>query len=135
MKNSIRLFCFAALFVLLLPLASHAQEVSPGIFGGFFAKAYSWLLDQGTGFLAGIVFTFAAKKGWTIIIKRVASRGALITKELGELMNDSSVLLSAVDKSIKEDGSIDQNSVKEVLAAGKEVYVELKDVVVSIKPK
>jgi hypothetical protein len=34
-----------------------------------------------------------------------------------------------------KDGTIDQNSLKEALAAGKEVYIEGKDVIASFKPK
>lgn len=136
MKNLRWVLFFAGLLILLLPFQSQAQEVvQEAAKSGFFSKIGDWLISQGQGFLGGLVFAYAAKQGWTLIIKKVASKGALITKELGELMSDSSVLLSAVDKSIKDDGSIDQNSVKEVLAAGKEVYVELKDVAISIKPK
>jgi hypothetical protein len=135
MKN-LRWVLFFAAMILVIPLmAQVGVDAPPEIKTGLMAKVWTWFVSQGQGFLGGLVFAFAAKQGWTLIIKKVASKGALITKELGELMADSSVLLSAVDKSIKEDGSIDQNSVKEVLAAGKEVYVELKDVAISIKPK
>jgi hypothetical protein len=98
-------------------------------------KVWAWLVSQGQGVLTGIVIAFAVKKGWTLAIKHIANKGAMITKELGELMTDSSVLLSVIDKSIKDDGSVEQNTVPEMIAAGKEVVAELKDVVISIKPK
>ena len=136
MKNLKLVAFFGVALILLLTFQAQAQEVvETSTKTGFMSRVWVWVMDQGAGMIAGMAMAFAAKKGWTLFIKKVASKGALITKELGELMSDSSVLLSLVDKSIKDDGSIDQNSVKEVLAAGKEVYVELKDVAISIKPK
>lgn len=136
MKNFKLILFFVVGLILLFTFQTMAQggtaDTSPPT---IFQKALIWIQSQAAGtilaFLAGIM----ARKGWTLTIKAFAKKGALITKELGELMTDSSVLLAAVDKSIKDDGSIEQNSVKEVLAAGKEVVAELKDVKIVITPK
>jgi hypothetical protein len=136
MKNLKLIFFFGTTLILLLTFQAQAQEVVETVAKtGLIAKVWTWLVSQGQGVLTGIVIAFAVKKGWTLAIKHIANKGAMITKELGELMTDSSVLLSVIDKSIKDDGSVEQNTVPEMIAAGKEVVAELKDVVISIKPK
>lgn len=138
MKNLKLILFFASTLILLLifqnGMAQDPGAISPVQVPTLFQKMWVWIMSQGTGMMLGIIVGLIPK-GWSLLLKAFAKRGALITKELGELMSDSSVLLGAVDKSIKEDGSIEQNSVKEVIAAGKEVIAELKDVTISIKPK
>lgn len=133
MKNLKWVFFFTSLLLLTIPLMAQTGIDLPA--PGLMAKVWAWILNQGQGVLAGIVFAYAAKRGWTLAIKHIANKGAMVTKELGELMADSSVLLSVIDKSIKDDGTVEENSVPEMMAAGKEVVAELKDVVISIKPK
>jgi regulator of protease activity HflC (stomatin/prohibitin superfamily) len=135
MKNFRWVLFFGVALILLLTFQVQAQEVAAATKTGLMAKVWVWLLSQGQGVLTGFVIAFAVKKGWTLAIKHVANKGAMITKELGELMTDSSVFLSVIDKSIKDDGTVEENTVPEMIAAGKEVVAELKDVVISIKPK
>lgn len=136
MKNLKLVFFFGVALILLLTFQAQAQEVvETATKTGLMAKVWTWLLSQGQSVLTGIVIAFAVKKGWTLAIKHIANKGAMVTKELGELMTDSSVLLSVIDKSIKDDGTVVENSVPEMIAAGKEVVAEFKDAVISIKPK
>lgn len=139
MKNSTRRFFFVVAAILLalflIPFAVQAQEASAVTSGGFFAKVKDWIalnaIEYGVVFIGGIL----AKGGWTLLIKKIAKKGALVMKELGEFCGDSATFLIVLDQAIKEDGSIKQNSVQEVLSAGREVIGELKDVTISIKPK
>lgn len=135
MRNLIRCLFSVAVLILLLPLLSHAQELSPVTSGGLFAKVKDWatgnMIEMLTAFVGGIL----AKGGWTLLIKRIARKGAAITKELGEFFTDTSGFMGAVDQAIREDGSIVSNSIPELIKEGKHLIVEGKDVIISIKPK
>lgn len=98
-------------------------------------KVLSWV--RKTGYALAIAFAFGifAKKGWSQIIKRISNRGSIITRELGEFFLSGSSFLNTLDQSIKEDGKLKENSAKELIEAGKEVFAEAQDVVVIIKPK
>ena len=95
----------------------------------------TWL--KGKGLIIGLTFVFGilASKGLTIGIKKFASKGASISKELGEFFGEGSEFLQSVDKAIREDGSLNQNSIQEVLKEGRDVIAEGRDVVMIIKPK
>lgn len=84
----------------------------------------AWLLGIGAGL-------------WGIgkVLKVVSEKGTIITKELGEAFLATSDALSKADKAIEEDGSIDENSIKDVISSGKTAVTEWKDVIVTIKPK
>ena len=130
MKNlKLVLFC-AALLMLLLPFQSHAQDAS-----GLLSKIGNWFGSGITGLVVVFVGGILAKHGWTQMLKSIAAKGSVITKEVGELFSDSSNFFSVLDQSINDDGTIKQNSVQELINAGKEVIAEGKDVIVSIKPK
>lgn len=144
MKNStLRSFFVEMLPILILllmiPFIGFTQEIQVQTFAGLFGNIGSWVQDSFSGTLEKVIGGFIAgwlmKHGWTLAIKAFARKGAVVMKELGEFCGDSSTFLTVLDQAIKEDGSIKQNSVQEVLSAGKEVIGELKDVTISIKPK
>jgi hypothetical protein len=82
-------------------------------------------------FIAGI-FT---KHGWSLIIKKIASKGKIILKQVEELSEAGQNFFGVLDDKIAEDGSFKENTLKDCLAAGKPVIAEFKDVILSIKPK
>ena len=133
MKNSRLVLFFAALLIALPTMATLTDPgaASPGIF----QKIGDWLQGGAVGMAVVFLFGLMAKQGWSLLIKKIANKGAAITKEVGELFSDSSVFLATLDTAIKDDGTIEQNSVKELISAGKEVIAEGKDVIISIKPK
>lgn len=104
-----------------------------------FTRIGDWLSDQANAILltAAISFVsaFLVKKGWSVAIDKFAKKAKVISKELAEMFTESTDFFEKVDKSIHDDGSIDQNSLKEALKAGKEVIVEGKDVIAVFKPK
>lgn len=133
MKNSHLTLFFGVLLILILPFQSQAQELAQsggGIFSRIFSRVQSSLLVTILTFLAGML----AQKGWTLKIKKAARRGAIILKEMGELLTDTSTLFEQVDHSIRDDGTVIQNSIKEVIASGKHVIIEGKEVIVTFKP-
>lgn len=83
--------------------------------------------------LAGVIVTFARKKG--INLKAIFSRASVITKEIGEAFLATSNVFETADKAIKDDNKLIENSVKDVIQAGKEAVLEWTDVIVTIKPK
>ena len=138
MKNFRWILFFAVIAMLISPFLVLAQSPGQVIVEqgpGLFQKIGSWIQDNVLGVLITFVVGILAQHGWTLVIKRLANKGAIVTKEIGEFFTDSSNFMNVLDNAIKDDGKIDQNSVKEVLAAGKEVLAEGKDVIISIKPK
>jgi len=132
MKNSIFLKSSVVVILLLLTFPVLAQtNPEPGLF----QRIGNWF----TGGVTSLVITFIAgifaKKGWSQIIKSFAHKTAEVTKEVGELFTNISQFSAILDNSIKEDGTIEQNSVKELLNSGKSIVAEGKDVIISIKPK
>lgn len=83
----------------------------------------------------GLVIGLFAKNGWTLLIKKMAGKASAITKEIGETFIGGSNFFKVLEKSIKNDGNLEENSIKEILAAGKEVVAEANDVIISIRPK
>jgi len=66
---------------------------------------------------------------------KIVDKAAIITKELSEALFATSTALKAVDKAIKEDGSIEENSIVEAVQAGKTVRAEFGDVIAEFKKK
>lgn len=95
----------------------------------------AWLAGTGATVLIGMLVTFLRKKGWIMFINKAAIIGAKISRELAEALEDTSDTFEAVDKAIDENGKLVEKNVKEVLAKGKEAYIEWKDVIMVIKPK
>lgn len=136
MKNLKLIGFLGVALILLLTFQGQAQEVvETGAKTGLFSKIGDWIQGGAISLLIAFFGGIAAKHGWTIIAKKIAQKGTVVCKELGDFFGDTSNLLATVDKSIKDDGTIDQNSIKEVLAAGKEVIVELKDMKAVFSPK
>jgi len=135
MKNFRWVLFFGAILMLLLPFQSQAQEAIQEVAKtGLFSKIGDWikgnLLSVGVGVIFGLIPS-AIKQA----IKAAARKGAVFFTELSEFAGDTATLCKTVDQSIKEDGTIDQNSIKEVIASGKEVVVELKDMKAVFIPK
>lgn len=136
MKNSIWVLFFAGLLVLLLPFQSQAQEiVQEAAKTGFFAQIGDWVkgnaLSLGVGLGFGLI-PLAIR----LSIKAAARKGAVFFTELSHFAGDTAALCNVVDQAIKEDGSLpDKNSIQDVLAAGKEVVVEMKDMRAVFTPK
>jgi len=91
--------------------------------------------DSGVNLIIGLIVGMFAKQGWTLAIKKIANRGGVIMKEIGETFIGGSNFFNVLDKSIRADGKLEENSIKELLKAGKEVIAEANDVIISIKPK
>lgn len=136
MKSSIWIFFSVVLLILLLPFHGIAQDaVTTVAQGGFFHKIGDWLKDTGLTVGITLVSMLLAKNGRGLWIKKFAHKGAEITKEIGEAFLGTSDALTTMDNAIRDDGTIVQNSVAEVIASGKPVLAEWNDVIISIKPK
>lgn len=131
MKKLVRLL--SLLVILLLPLAVLAQSGTDAP-TGIFSKIGEWF-SNGWLYTAIGVLLALIPYAITLGVKKFAHNATPIFKEVGEFFTDLSSLSSAIDNAIKDDGKIEQNSIKEVLDAGKEVIAEGKDVIISIKPK
>ncbi len=148
MKNLILIFFFAQLLILPLGLviasslpqvateASYETTPTPTVPKlGFFQKIVKSVKDNAVEFGVAFVFGMFAKGGWTLLAKKIANKASIISREIGETFLSGSNFLNTLDQSIRDDGSLKENSVKELLAAGKEVITEANDVIISIKPK
>ena len=65
----------------------------------------------------------------------IAEKGAEIAKEISEALFATSDALKSANKVIKEDGTIEENSIKEAIEAGKKVKIEFEDVIAEFKKK
>lgn len=65
----------------------------------------------------------------------IAEKGGEIAEEISELLFASSDALKAANKVIKDDGTIEENSIEEALEAGKKVKIEFQDVIAEFKKK
>jgi hypothetical protein len=83
--------------------------------------------------VAGFVLMFLRKRGFNA--KAFFGRAARITEEIGEAFLATSDAFDKADNAIKDNNKLKENSVKDVIAAGKEAVIEWKDVVMVIKPK
>ncbi len=95
----------------------------------------AWLASSGIIVLAGMLVTFLRKRGWIMFVNQAAVIGAKISRSLAEALDDTADTFEAVDRAIDEDGKLVEKNVKEVLAEGKEAYLEWKDAIMIIKPK
>jgi len=94
-----------------------------------------WIAGTGAVAMAGMLVTFLRKKGYIKGVKLFSRKLSHITKEIGEAFLDTSDVLDKVDIAIKEDGTLKENCVKDIITAGKEALIEWEDVVLVIKPK
>jgi len=132
MKNLKWLFFFAAM---ILVLSLSAQEVSPAISGGFFAKVKDWFGQELLLTVIGVIGGILGNKGYNRKLKMIARKGSIYLKGLGHLFTDAGEALIVADNSIRDDDSIDANGILDAINKGKNVYIEGKEFVVSVKPK
>lgn len=109
--------------------------VQPSAKVGFFEKIWNNAKDSGIWVIVMYVFGILSKNGITKVIKAIAGKTTIVTKELSDVSLAVSNFASLVDKAIKNDGAVDQNSLKEAAEAGKTVMVETKEAWLVIKPK
>jgi hypothetical protein len=112
-----------------------AQEVSAATSGGFFAKVKDWFGQELWLTVIGIVGGILGNKGYNRKLKMVARKGSIYLKGLGHLFTDAGEALSVADNSIRDDDSIDAKGVLDAIKKGKNVYIEGKEFIVSVKPK
>ena len=136
MKNLRWVFFFGALLVLLLPFQSQAQEVlETAAKTGLFAQIGDWVKGNVLALGVGVGFGLIPLT-IRLSIKAIARKGAVFFTELSHFAGDTATLCNVVDQAIKEDGSLpDKNSIQDVLAAGKEVVIEMKDMKAVFTPK
>jgi len=95
----------------------------------------NWVSGTGITVIVGIVVAFLRRKGYMRSVQFWVKFGVSITKEIGEAFLSTSDVYKAMDNAIKEDGRLKENCVKDIIAQGKEAFVEWNDVIVIIKPK
>ena len=99
-------------------------------------KIWDTIKSFGVGeMIVSFVLGLFAKNGITKVIKSISGKAAVVLKETGDTFIGGTNFSSVVHKAIKEDGTIEQNSIAEAIKAGKEVIAEANDVILSIKPK
>ena len=135
MKNPKLAFFFVVGILMILSFPLLAQDASAVPAPGLFAKISTWLQSQAAGVMLTFVCGFMAKGGYTAIVKKIAAKGAVLFTNLEHFSGDAAALCNVVDKSIKDDNSVDQNSIKEVIAAGKQVIVDTKEMTAVFTPK
>lgn len=100
-----------------------------------FQDAKAWIAGVGAIGVISTVWIFIKKNGWALLIDKYSKKGTVLFKELGDVFYSLSDLSDKIDKSIKDNGSLIENNVKEAIESGKTVKAELNDVIVIIKPK
>ena len=98
-----------------------------------FNQFSEWAAGGAMVVVVGVIVTIFRKKG--INIKLILGRASDITEEIGEAFLATSNALDKADQAIKGNGRLIENSVKDVIAAGKIAVIEWEDVIMEIKPK
>lgn len=95
-----------------------------------------WDLVQNPVVLTPLVGVIGALIGVKIplVIDKIAKKGKVVSVEAAESLSALGDVFGAIDKMINDDGSINENSISDVIASGKEASAQFKDVIVSIKP-
>jgi len=148
MKNLILIFLLAQLLILPLGLAIASQTAQSATEAnyettnqptvektGFFKRIWNTAKENGLEIGISFVVGLFAKNGITKTIKMFSGKAAVILKETGETFIGGSNFFRTVEAAIKDDGTYKENSIADVIAAGKEVIAEANDVIISIKPK
>lgn len=94
-----------------------------------------WLSGTGSIGVVGIIVIILRKRGYIMSVKFWSKRLAIITQEIGEAFLETSDVFEKIDEAIKKNGHLKENSVKELIAEGKQAVLAWKDVVIIIKPK
>nr|WP_319265334.1 hypothetical protein [uncultured Draconibacterium sp.] len=95
----------------------------------------AWFTGGGIIVVAGMVVTFLRKKGWIMFVNQAAVVGAKISRKLADALDETADTFEAVDRAIDENGKLIERNVKEVIAQGKEAWIEWEDVIMVLKPK
>jgi len=156
MKNLILIFFFAQLLILPMGLVIASQTAQSATEAnyettsqptvektGFFQKIGDkvndlWGKAKEGGLWLGIMFVcgILSRNGITKLVKKIAGKGDIITKEVIDIATASNQFFKAINGSIADDGTVKQNSLKEAMEAGKTVIAEVKEgYQVIIKPK
>ena len=98
-----------------------------------FVDIVDWFKGGAVVGIVGIAVTMLRKRD--INIKRILGFGAKVTKEIGEAFLGTSVAFNEANLAINKDNKLKERSVKDVIEAGKEAWIEWKDVIMVIKPK
>lgn len=132
MKALKSLLAFA--LVMMLPgmlIAQSGAAETVGLFG----KVMNYLDNKGLELIIGFVSGLGVVKTWLMFAKKYLPSAGDIFQEIGEVFIGGSNFFRQLDASIKADGKIDQDNLKEAIAAGKTVIAEAKDVIITITPK
>lgn len=84
--------------------------------------------------IIGIACGFLSKNGAMKFINMVAGKTTIYTEVGINVLSSVHNFSELVDKSIKDDYTVDQNSLKEAWDAGKTVVVKLKEGTATLKP-
>lgn len=110
-------------------------QPAPAAKVGFFEKIWNNAKDSGIWVVIMYVAGILSKNGITKVIKAIAGKGTIITKELSDVALASSQFFKLLDSAIKDDGTVVQDSLKQAVDAGKTVIAETKESWITIKPK
>jgi len=136
MKNSKLTLFFVVGIMVLFSFPLLAQDVLDAVqTPSFFQKIWENVKDKGIWVIVMYVLGILSKNGVTKMIKAIAGKTTIVTRELSHVSLAVSNFSDLIDKSIKEDGSVDQNSLKDAAIAGKTVIIESKEAWITIKPK
>lgn len=100
-----------------------------------FTDIGAWMKGLGVVAIISAIWFFIRKNGLALIIDKYSKKGTILFRETGEMFFSLSKFSQKVDDAIKDDGSLIENNVNEVINAGKKVVAETEDVVMIIKPK
>ena len=136
MKNSKLTLFFVVGIMVLFSFPLLAQDVLDAVqTPSFFQKIWENVKDKGIWVIVMYVLGILSKNGVTKMIKAIAGKTTIVTRELSHVSLAVSNFSDLIDKSIKDDGSVDQNSLKDAAIAGKTVIIESKEAWITIKPK
>jgi len=139
MKNLTRFLLFVGTMLVLMfltPLMAMCQEVVQEVVKtSWIQNLWGNVKDQGIWVIAMYIAGIFTKNGWSKIIKSIAGKTTIITRELSHVSLAVSNFSDLVDKAIEADGKVDENSLKDAAKSMKTVIVEAKEAWVTIKPK
>jgi len=113
----------------------HVTTTPPVQSLSFFGNIWDSIKTSGIWVVITFICGILSKNGVTKIVKAVAGKTTIVTHELSDVSMAVSNFSDLIDKAIKDDGSVDENSLKQAANAGKTVIAETKDAWVTIKPK
>jgi hypothetical protein len=94
-----------------------------------------WLSGTGSIGVVGIIVIILRKRGYIMSVKFWSKKLEIITHKIGKAFLETSDVFGEMDGAIKDNGRLKENSVKELIAEGREAVLAWKDVIITIKPK